>query len=244
MYNLTTLNLAHTKISGELVPSWGALKKISTIDLSYTAISGALPRAWAGMRDLKTFRIRGTRVGGALPSSWSHLANLTMVDLLETDVRSPVPGSWRAMCKRPMTFVFLPWASGNSGAGLAVLDSVHVATPDNICQTPTINWVLRAGVAVGVISALVLVIAIARHLMQRPDMFGNFSEFKATRAFSGKLRPIKTSPRPLRMGYFEQDGDVLVSTGSPQHISTPSPRKRSPRFGPGFSKASDMTGQA
>ena len=80
--------------------------------------------------------------------------------------------------------------------------------------------------------------------MRRPDMFGNFSEFRPTRAFSGKLRPVKTSPRPLRMGYFEQDGDVLVSTGSPQHISTPSPRKRSPRFGAGFTKGSDLSGQA
>ncbi len=61
-------------------------------------------------------------------------------------------------------------------------------------------------------------------------MFGNFNDFKATRAFSGKLKPIKTSPRPLRMGYFQQDADVLVASDSPQRISTPSPRKRSPRF--------------
>ncbi len=74
-------------------------------------------------------------------------------------------------------------------------------------------------------------------------MFGNFSDFRATRAFSGKLRPIKTSPRPLRMGYFEQDADVLISTGSPQHISTPSPRKRSPRYQQAY-EGGDRSGQA
>ena len=114
------------------------------------------------MRDLKTFRVRGTRVSGALPASWSHLANLTMVDLLETDIKPPIPGSWRAMCNRPTTFAFFPWASGNPGAGSAVLDSVHVASQANLCQGPTVNWLLRAGVALGAVAAIAVVIAIAR----------------------------------------------------------------------------------
>ena len=69
------------------------------------------------------------------------------------------------MCKRTASFVYFPWMT--SGGGRAVLDSIHLDVAGNVCKQQPTNWLLKAGVLLGLAGLAAGIAALIRCVLVR-----------------------------------------------------------------------------
>ncbi len=88
---LTTLDLSHNRLKGE-IPRWIAkLKNLKKLDLGNNSFTGSIPK-WIGtLTDLEELRLDGNRLSGSIPDELCNLPNLKVLRIGHNRLSGKIP---------------------------------------------------------------------------------------------------------------------------------------------------------
>ncbi|KAL2576948.1 hypothetical protein AAZX31_16G112600 [Glycine max] len=90
---LTTLDVSHNQIKGQLPDCWKSVKQLVILDLSSNKLSGKIPMSMGALINMNALVLRNNGLMGELPSSLKNCSSLFMLDLSENMLSGPIP-SW------------------------------------------------------------------------------------------------------------------------------------------------------
>jgi hypothetical protein len=95
LLSLHCMDLSHNPgITGELPCSWHNLYNLQTLDISHTGVSGTLPDAYAALQQLREFKVVNcTGISGQLPPAWG-LLNLEVLEITNSGLTGSLPREW------------------------------------------------------------------------------------------------------------------------------------------------------
>ncbi|XP_057967630.1 protein STRUBBELIG-RECEPTOR FAMILY 5-like [Malania oleifera] len=154
MSELKHLNLGHNKLNGQLSDMFGQLQKLSSLDLSYNSLSGNLPQSFGSLSSLATLHLQNNQFTGSI----NALADLPLDDLNIANNRFTgwIPDDLKNI--KSIQTGGNSWSSGP--APPSYHHSSRHTSKDGKEDKSGLSGAAIAGIALGVLLALVIVIVL------------------------------------------------------------------------------------
>jgi Leucine-rich repeat (LRR) protein len=89
--HVTTLNLYHNQLSGEIPAALGNLAHLQTLQLGYNKLTGNIPAALGNLAKLQTLYLYNNQLSGNIPPALGNLAHLRNLYLYNNKLSGNVP---------------------------------------------------------------------------------------------------------------------------------------------------------
>ncbi|KAG7630800.1 Leucine-rich repeat [Arabidopsis suecica] len=106
LHFLTTLDLSHNDLDGEIPSSIGNLSHLTSLHLSYNQFLGLIPSSIENLSRLTSLHLSSNQFSGQIPSSIGNLSHLTSLELSSNQFSGQIPSSIGNLSN--LTFLSLP----------------------------------------------------------------------------------------------------------------------------------------
>ncbi|KAI3859603.1 hypothetical protein MKX03_007622 [Papaver bracteatum] len=157
MSDLKYLNLGNNKLSGQLSDMFGNLHKLTFMDLSSNSFSGNLPQSFGSLKNLEELHLENNHFTGSLDV-------LAKLQLAELDVENnkfsgTIPKDLKDITETGGN----SWKSGSGGHG-----------DGSSGGAVALNWVAIGGIVIGVLLAIVFILAFFARRSHRASSSSHF----------------------------------------------------------------------